>query len=169
MPHQQMTDCVQVVLEDLGAPTLIVDGCGEITASNAAARSLLQRADRSITGHLSSVLPEASGLLTTSLPPLDLPGGLKGWSTTADLECDGRRIDIEVMITACSHEEGAVVSLRDISAETEAHETLVNAFNEVERFNRMSIGRELRMVELKREINELLEASGGTERYEVPQ
>ena len=38
---------------------------------------------------------------------------------------------------------------------------------ELEEFNRLSVGRELRMIELKKEINQLLDKSGSTNKYEI--
>ena len=38
---------------------------------------------------------------------------------------------------------------------------------QLERFNRLSVGRELKMIELKKEINELLREAGRTEKYKI--
>ena len=39
--------------------------------------------------------------------------------------------------------------------------------NELEAYNTMMIGRELKMIELKKEVNELLKRSGEKEKYET--
>ncbi|MBI4669603.1 MAG: hypothetical protein HY747_10570 [Elusimicrobia bacterium] len=39
---------------------------------------------------------------------------------------------------------------------------------DLEHFNRLMVGRELRMVELKQEVNTLLEKSGQPKKYEAP-
>ena len=49
------------------------------------------------------------------------------------------------------------------SAYASLHETV----EDLERFNRLAVGRELRMIELKQEINGLLQAAGEPPRYEV--
>lgn len=46
-------------------------------------------------------------------------------------------------------------------------EELAQANDELTRFNRVAVGRELRMIELKKEINELRAASGREERFET--
>jgi PAS domain S-box-containing protein len=49
-------------------------------------------------------------------------------------------------------------------AEEKLRETLIN----LERFNRLAVGREHRMIELKREINDLMLSSGRQEKYRIP-
>jgi hypothetical protein len=39
---------------------------------------------------------------------------------------------------------------------------------ELERFNRVMVGRENKMIDLKREVNELLEKLGQNKKYRVP-
>ena len=169
MSTEQLIPTTQISLECLGEATLLIDGSGHITDYNAAAASLLQlNEDLSWNGHLNDLIPEAAALLTTP-PPLKLPGNLCGWSTTVAFSNSARRLEIQVLITSTPSVTGAVVSLRNISAEAEAHETLLKAYRELEKFNQMSVGRELRMVELKTEINALLIAAGLPKRHEIPQ
>jgi PAS domain S-box-containing protein len=54
---------------------------------------------------------------------------------------------------------------RDISERRRAEEVLRQRNAELERFNRATVGRELRMIELKREINALCAAAGQPARY----
>ena len=69
---------------------------------------------------------------------------------------------------------GAVAITRDITKRVRAEEKLkqtvadlerTNA--ELERFNRLAVGRELRMIELKRQINQLSEQLGKEPPYDV--
>ncbi len=57
--------------------------------------------------------------------------------------------------------------VRDITERKRAEELLAKKLNELERFNRSMAGRELRMVELKREVNELLGAAGQLPKYRI--
>jgi len=50
-------------------------------------------------------------------------------------------------------------------AKHRAEESLQEKYHEIERFNKMTEGRELRMIELKREINALLNAAGQPDKY----
>ena len=63
--------------------------------------------------------------------------------------------------------EGFVVNARNVTDRHEAEQALAMKVSELQEFNDLAIGRELRMIELKREINALLESKGEHPRYEV--
>jgi PAS domain S-box-containing protein len=81
---------------------------------------------------------------------------------------DGHPVWVEVR-EAPSVENGKTVamvgSLTDITARRATEEDLRNRNNELERFNKAAVGRELRMVELKEEINRLCCNQGTEEPY----
>ena len=56
---------------------------------------------------------------------------------------------------------------RELTERKRAEETLAQRVEELERFHRLAVGRELRMVELKRQINELSEQLGKEAPYDV--
>jgi PAS domain S-box-containing protein len=60
---------------------------------------------------------------------------------------------------------GSVSVVRDISERKKAEEVLKAANDELRRFNRVMTGRELRMIGLKKEVNELCEKTGEPPRY----
>jgi PAS domain S-box-containing protein len=60
---------------------------------------------------------------------------------------------------------GAVHVARDISEQKKAEAEIRQQLQELERFNSVSVGRELRMIELKKEINELFRQAGKPPRY----
>ena len=49
----------------------------------------------------------------------------------------------------------SVGMVQDITERTLAEEEILRHVEELERFNRATVGRELRMIELKKEVNEL--------------
>jgi CheY-like chemotaxis protein len=49
----------------------------------------------------------------------------------------------------------------------QAEAAMRQKFTELERFNKVTVDRELRMIELKQEINALLQAAGKPERYKI--
>lgn len=62
---------------------------------------------------------------------------------------------------------GAVVVFRDISEQQKNQEELQNQMNELQRFNLITMGREIKMIELKEEINVLLDAQGAAPKYKI--
>ena len=87
-----------------------------------------------------------------------------------------RRKDGEIRLLAwwCSElkdAQGHVTSListgRDITASRQAEESLKQNYTELARFNQLTVGRELRMIGLKKEINALLEESGKPPAYRI--
>ncbi|MBV8969341.1 MAG: PAS domain-containing protein, partial [Verrucomicrobia bacterium] len=62
---------------------------------------------------------------------------------------------------------GVVLTFVDITERRHAEEALRLRNDELERFNRAAVGREMRMLELKREINELLAEKGDAPRYVI--
>jgi hypothetical protein len=57
--------------------------------------------------------------------------------------------------------------LVDLSGLKEAEREMKARFDELARFRRLAIGREQRMIELKKEINKLLKATGLSEKYKI--
>jgi hypothetical protein len=55
----------------------------------------------------------------------------------------------------------------DITKRKQAEISLINKNNELNEMNSVMIGRELRMIELKNEINKLLKEMGKEEKYEI--
>lgn len=62
---------------------------------------------------------------------------------------------------------GVVLTARDVTANKKAARELQERLDELTRFNRAAIGRELRMIELKQEVNTLCVAAGQPPRYPV--
>jgi PAS domain S-box-containing protein len=62
---------------------------------------------------------------------------------------------------------GAIESLRDITERRHMEEDLRQNVDELERFNKLAIGREIKMIQLKEEINELMIQSGKTEKHKI--
>ncbi|MCK5548239.1 MAG: PAS domain S-box protein [Thermoplasmata archaeon] len=57
---------------------------------------------------------------------------------------------------------------RDITERKRSEEKLQKTVSDLERFNRIAIDREQRMIELKRETNEFLRSTGKKEKYRTP-
>ena len=57
--------------------------------------------------------------------------------------------------------------LRDITERKKAEEALTEKMDELMRFHRLMVGRELTMVELKKEVNSLLRKTGEVDKYKI--
>jgi len=64
--------------------------------------------------------------------------------------------------------EGIIGVISDITERKKAENILTAKIHEIERLNRLFIGREHRMVELKKEVNDLLEKLGQPKKYTAP-
>ena len=64
-------------------------------------------------------------------------------------------------------EEGILGWLLDITDRKKAEKEIQEKYTELSRFRRMAIGREQKMIELKKEINELLDATGNSGKYKI--
>jgi PAS domain S-box-containing protein len=64
-------------------------------------------------------------------------------------------------------EEGILGWLLDITDRKKAEKEIQEKYTELSRFRRMAIGREQKMIELKKEINELLQANELSEKYKI--
>ena len=68
---------------------------------------------------------------------------------------------------AAGQVSGAIESLRDITERRHMEEDLRQNVEELERFNKLAIGREIKMIQLKQEINELMIQLGKVEKYKI--
>ena len=62
---------------------------------------------------------------------------------------------------------GVAIFAQDISERKHMEEELTQNVEELERFRKLAIGREIKMIQLKEEINELLGQSDQGEKYKI--
>lgn len=111
--------------------------------------------------------PEFADLIESKIS-LTLETG-KMMSFEYQLEIPGKGCrDFEARMVPSGSDEVIAIA-RDITERKKTDKALKKKFEELEWFNHMMIDRELRMIELKREINELLLKSGEPEKYTVHQ
>jgi PAS domain S-box-containing protein len=82
---------------------------------------------------------------------------------------DGSEYWTDVIVTAIEY-DGQVVTLsinHDTTKRKEADAKLKSRNSELEIFNEVTVGRELKMIELKEEINKMLESSGKEPKYQI--
>jgi PAS domain S-box-containing protein len=83
---------------------------------------------------------------------------------------DGRLFPVEIVanFVQFGDQEHNFAFVRDITNRRRADAALREKLNELERMNRLMVGRELRMIELKREVNELCRQLNLPKRYSPP-
>ncbi|HSQ04435.1 MAG TPA: PAS domain S-box protein, partial [Burkholderiales bacterium] len=95
---------------------------------------------------------------------------------TVRLRKNGSPLEISLTISPIKDATGQVIGAskvaRDITARKQADKALAQSHAELQlraeelaRFNSVAVGRELRMIELKKEVNELCQRHGEVERY----
>ncbi|MHB1033346.1 MAG: c-type heme family protein [Pirellulales bacterium] len=82
---------------------------------------------------------------------------------------DGTPFDTEVSFNALDWRGGKVLEMvvRDVTERKRIEEKMQATVGELERFNRLAVGREQKMLQLKREVNALLGSLGRDDKYEV--
>ena len=84
---------------------------------------------------------------------------------------DGKRTWLELTTSAAHDKDGKLIGIqgiaRDITERKQAENTIKKKTEALKRFNKLAVGRELRMIELKNEINALLEQLGEEPRYNI--
>ena len=84
---------------------------------------------------------------------------------------NGQQVWVEVNVMPIVDEKGTIIgtqsAIRDITERKQADEGLKKSLDEMRRFHRLTVGRELTMIEMKKEVNELLRKSGQEEKYRI--
>lgn len=165
--------CWEALVDSLHDAVIAVDSDLVVVWANGSAGSLCGSATEGLVGHsLASIIPAVARLAAeqVDLPTADavlprLAGELD------DVHVQTPRGVVAVEIHANEVVAGTQtlwsVTIRDVTEINASHATLLDAHRELEEFNRLAIGRELRMVELKREVNELLAELGRKPRYDT--
>lgn len=95
---------------------------------------------------------------------------------TVRLRKDGSPIDVSIAVSVIKDKKGRVIGASQVARDVterkqaeaalkQAHAELESHMEELTRFNDMAVGRELRMIELKQEVNEFCRRQGGAARY----
>jgi len=83
---------------------------------------------------------------------------------------DGHMIPVDYHATPIREDNeivGAIITFEDITDRLESDKKLSQRIEELEQFNKLAVGRELKMVELKQEVNQLLSEQGKAGKYQV--
>jgi PAS domain S-box-containing protein len=175
---QQQRLWLSVILTSIGDALIATDTAGRISFLNPVAETLTGWPQKDALGQpVQSVFRILDG--TTRVPGDDIVARVlqegaivKLANNTVLLTRDGRETPIEDSAApirdGTGKVAGAVLVFHDVTAKRRAIEELRASNNELTRTNRLMVGRELRMVELKKEIDALCDQFGLPLRYDYP-
>jgi PAS domain S-box-containing protein len=174
---RERTEELRLLLHSAGEGMFGVDAAGQVTFINPVALNLLGFAEEEMVGK------EIHGLIHhahedgSPYPKENCPIfatctlGTQSQATNEVLwRKDGRSFPVEYTSTPIMKEGkvmGAVVTFRDVTERKRAEKELKEHLDELESFTRLTIDREEKMIELKEEINSLLEQTGREKKYRI--
>ncbi|MCX5832186.1 MAG: PAS domain S-box protein [Deltaproteobacteria bacterium] len=174
---RERTEELRLLLQSAGEGMFGVDAAGEVTFVNPVALNLLGFTEEEMIGKEVHGLFHHSHKDGSHYPKEDCPilatwtyGTQNRATNDAFWRKDGRSFPVEYTSTPIMKDEkvsGAVVTFRDITERKQAEKELKEHMDELESFTRLTIDREEKMIELKEEINNLLEQTGREKKYTI--
>jgi PAS domain S-box-containing protein len=155
--------------------TVIVDSEASISVVNDKALELFGYARDELLGHsIEMLVPEAArgvhvGLRNIFLKNASVRHMRESIQLSAQTK-NGEMVPVSIGLSPLStmgRGEYILASIRDNSVLNNALREQAEALQQAELFNKMAVNRELKMIELKKEINGLLKQSGSEPKYEV--
>jgi len=167
-----------LILNSAGEGIFGVDTEGRVTFFNTAAETILGHGAHEVNGREIHGIIHHSHADGTPYPQAECPmylAFIRGEERHASGELfwrkDGSHFPCEYSVTPIANDKrgssGAVIVFRDITERIDSQEELNRRLEELERFNRITMGREERMIQLKQEVNTLLEELGRENKYRV--
>jgi PAS domain S-box-containing protein len=171
------TEELGLLLQSAGEGIFGVDARGQITFVNPVALNLLGFAEEEMIGKEVYGLIHHSQQDGSRYPREDCPlyntctGGTQ-MNVTDEVfwRKDGQGFPAEYSSTPIIKNGkvmGAVVTFRDVTERTRVEKELKEHMEDLERFSRLTIDREEKMIQLKEEINGLLEQTGQEKKYTI--
>lgn len=124
--------------------------------------------------HLPTTLIRFQKLLAQEMQTENSPDADKNKTMVIEGEhykSDGTIITISMHVSFIRDRNGNPIGIqgvtRDITQRKKAEEALKNKIDELERFHKLTVDREFTMIELKKEINEMLEKNGKPAKYKI--
>lgn len=159
----------RIIVETAADAIITIDNQKVIVAWNQAAQIMFGYSSDEIIGkETSAILPEQSG--QSNLSQIAIENKDRGLSQSTELmglKKDGHEfhIDLSLAVWTIDEQQFYTMIIRDITKYKQAERILKQHNNELEQFNKMATGRELRMIELKKEINALCLRLDEPQRY----
>jgi PAS domain S-box-containing protein len=173
---RERTEELRQLLQSAGEGMYGVDAAGRLTFINPVALNLLGFTEEEMIGKEVHDLIHHSREDGSHYQIEDCPifatwtHGTQNRATEAFWRKDGRSFPVEYTsapIIKDGNVVSAVVTFRDITERRQAEKELKEHMDELESFTRLTMNREEKMVELKEEINNLLEKTGQEKKYKI--
>ena len=174
---QERTEELRLLLQSAGEGMFGVDAEEQMTFINPVALNLLGFVEKELIGKGVHGLIHHSRQDGSRYPKEDCPmyntctGGTQSNVTDEVLwRKDGQSFPVEYSSTPIIKNGkvmGAVVTFRDITERKRVEKELKEHMEDLERFSRLTIDREEKMIQLKEEINSLLEQTGQEKKYTI--
>jgi PAS domain S-box-containing protein len=173
---QGVRDHLNVILEAIPDSFMVIDLDYRIVMANETVRKLTGGKDPVVACMRCHQVSHHSDTPCTGLEdpcPLRqvLETGAPTMVTHTHYDAGGNESKVEVSAAPVFNEKGEVVQVieicRDVSERVRAEDQLQATVTDLGRFNRLAVGREERMVELKREVNEMARKAGVAPPYDM--
>jgi PAS domain S-box-containing protein len=173
---RERTEELRQLLQSAGEGMYGVDAAGRLTFINPVALNLLGFTEEEMIGKEVHDLIHHSREDGSHYQIEDCPifatwtHGTQNRATEAFWRKDGRSFPVEYTsapIIKDGNVVSAVVTFRDITERRQAEKELKEHMDELESFTRLTMNREEKMIELKEEINNLLEKTGQEKKYKI--
>jgi two-component system, sensor histidine kinase and response regulator len=174
---QRSEERINLILHSVGEGIFGVDGKGRVSFVNEAAQQMLGYTPEEMVGQpvhalIHHSLKDGSHYTVEDCPMYASYTSAAENHVTDEVlwRKDGSSFDVDYTSVPMRKGDaiiGAVVVFRDITERKKAEAELKEYVADLERFNRLVIGREERMIELKEEVNGLTEKLGGEKKYKI--
>ncbi len=167
----------RLILGSISEGIFGLDREGRITFVNPAVSAILGYSEEELLGKqvhaaVHYAYPDGSEFPMTKCPVY--LSAQDGVARTVDNEVlwhkDGTAIPVEYSTTTVwknGQISGVVVSFRDITRRKQAEKELKDRMEDLERFSRLTVNREEKMIQLKEEVNAILEQRGEEKKYKI--
>ncbi len=160
------------IFESIRDGIVFADLHGRILEANKAMLNMLGYAQAEMIGiHLSDITPAKWHDADESALARVMKEGDSGEYEKENIRQDGVIFPVVVRMWLMKDEEGIPNGLwalvRDVSEKMSSEQEIKKRMSEIEKLNRFMIGREERIIEVKKEVNELLRKMGEQPKYKV--
>jgi PAS domain S-box-containing protein len=161
---------LESILENLQDALLQTDRNGNFIYVNSRASRMYGYSENELIGLPASNLYADTAERDRLIEKMKNEGKVFDW-TGKGLRKDGSSFWVSMNVKFIIDNQGNIAGtegiVRDITERKKAEETLKAKMEELDRFHKLTVGREITMVELKKEVNSLLNKSGLDNKYKI--